>query len=340
MDMNDLFARILDSMSAATYGKCLAKAILTWTICSTRPLKTSELYDALQLDLQDSTNSVEESIRSCCGQLVYVGVQSQVQMIHLTARDYLLGASIDSEFAVEREQSHRRLLMTCLRYLIGNDMKAPRRRKLRASTVPEKRSPFASYACDSLFEHLSHSSWTDEEVLSSLARFFTSSNVLSWIEYIAKHSDLNRLIQTGKALYKFLEGSSDHTPKSSKDVTLLESWATDLVRLVMKFGRNLGSCPSSIFDLIPPFCAPATAPRKQFGTAARSIAVSGLRTEIWDDCLSTIVDIREQYSSIASSPTHFAIGTFSGKVILYKQSTCQEIGVLMHVETVRLLCLA
>ena len=124
-DMNALFARILDSMSTATYGKDLVKVILTWTVCSTRPLKTSELHDALQLDLNDSTDNVERSIRSCCGQLIYVDTQSQVQMIHLAARDYLLKTSIDSEFAVDRKQSHRRLLLTCLRYLNSDDMKAP-----------------------------------------------------------------------------------------------------------------------------------------------------------------------------------------------------------------------
>jgi hypothetical protein len=125
-DMNDLFARILDSMSTASYGKALAKAILTWTVCSIRPLKTFELYEALRLDLKDSTDSVEESIRSCCGQLVYVDANSQVQMIHLTARDFLLQPSTDSEFAVDERGGHRRLLLSCLQFLNGADIKAPR----------------------------------------------------------------------------------------------------------------------------------------------------------------------------------------------------------------------
>lgn len=336
-DMNEFFARILDSMSTASYGKTLAKAILTWTLCSTRPLKTFELYDALQLDLKDSFGSVEGSIASCCGHLVYVDAQSQVRMIHLTARDFLLRTSTDSEFAVDEREGHRRLLMTCLQYLSGDDMKGPRRRKLSASNIPKERSSFVSYACDSLFEHITHVSSTDEDVLFTLARFFRSPNVLSWIEYIAKYSDLNRLIQTGKALGKFLQGSSDHTSSSGKDVALLNSWATDLVRLVMKFGKNLAACPYSIFNLIPPFCPPATVLRKQFGTSGCTITVSGLRAETWDDCLSTIVNTREQYSSLASSKTQFAIGTFSGKVTLYKQTTCQEVGTLQHEEPVRLL---
>jgi len=334
-DMNELYARILDSMSEASYGKALAKAILTWTVCSTRAMQTSELYEALQLDLKDSTDSVERSIRSCCGQLVYIDAHSQVQMIHLTARAFLR-SDIDSEFAIKRTEGHRQLLLTCLQYLNGNDMKGPGRRKLSNSNIPKERSPFVSYACNSLFEHITHTS-ADEEVLVTLARFFSSSSVLSWIEYIAKYSDLNRLIQTGKALGNFLQGALDHMKTYAKDVALLHSWATDLVRLVMKFGKNLAASPSSIFHLIPPFCPPTSVPRKQFGISARGITVSGLRADTWDDCLSNIVNTREQYSSLASAKTQFAIGTFSGKVVLYKQSTCQEVGILHHDEPVRLL---
>ena len=46
-DMDGLYSRILDSMSNARYSKHLAKAILTWTVCSARPLTTDELYYAI-----------------------------------------------------------------------------------------------------------------------------------------------------------------------------------------------------------------------------------------------------------------------------------------------------
>lgn len=335
-DMNDLYARILDSMSTASYGKSLAKAILTWTVCSIRPLKTSELHEALQLDLKDSTDSVEASIASCCGQLVYVDTQSQVQMVHLTARDFLLRTSTDSEFAINEEEGHRRLLLTCLQYLNSDEMKGPRRRKLSASNISKERSCFVSYACDSMFEHIACVASKDKDLLATLATFLRSSNVLSWIEYIARHSDLIHLIQTGKALGKFIQRGLSGTSASKSDVALLNSWATDLVQLVMKFGENLATYPSSIFQLIPPFCPPTTAFRRQFGSGC-TIAVSGLRAETWDDCLSTIVNVREQYSSVAATKTHFSIGTFSGMIALYQQTTCQEIGTLQHQEPVRIL---
>jgi WD40 repeat protein len=110
-----------------------------------------------------------------------------------------------------------------------------------------------------------------------------------------------------------------------------------LIRLVMQFGKYLEAYPASIFQLIPPFCPSETALRKQFGSSARSIAIRGLRAETWDDCLATVVDMVEQYSSLSSSKTQFAVGCFSGKIFLFKQTTCQKIAVLEHGEPVRLL---
>lgn len=287
-DMNDLYARILNTMSQASHGKELAKAILDWTVCSRRPLKISELHEALELDLKSSVDSVEKSIRSCCGQLVYVDAKGEVQMTHLTARDFLLNPTTTSEFAITEKHGHRRLLLTCLQYLHGDESKGPRRRS-SGNSVPKVHTPFNNYASESLGEHIAHLSWMDREILSKLAKFFRSSNVLSWIEQIAKQADQQRLVEVGKSLVTFLQGSPDHTLPSSADFALLSSWATDLVRLVMQFGKNLEAYPPSIFRLIAPFCPTETALRKQFGSGLRDISVCGLRAETWDDCLGKLI---------------------------------------------------
>lgn len=336
-DMDELYSRILDSMSRAPYGKLLAKAILTWTVCSARPLTTHELYHALQIDIEDTIDSVQKSITASCGQLVYVDAQSRVQMVHQTARDFLLRSSTNSEFTVDRRSGHKRLAMTCLQYLNGNEMKGPRHRKLSVSNVVKERCPFVTYACNHLFEHVAHVSSIDDDVLFALASFLSSSNVLSWIEYLAQNSDLNRLIQTGKAFKDYLLRRSKHMSPFGKEVSLLDSWATDLVRLVTKFGRHLASSPSSIFHLIPPFCPAESAPKKQFAASGRGIAVLGLSATAWDDCLCTIVYQREQVSALTCSDKHFAVGLFSGKIWIYHQTTCQEARILQNQEPVRIL---
>lgn len=336
-DMDELYSRVLDSMSRAPYGKLLAKAILTWTVCSARPLTTHELYHALQIDIKDTIDSVQKSIIASCGQLVYVDAQSRVQMVHQTARDFLLRSSINSEFAVDRRLGHKRLAMTCLQYLSGNEMKDPRNRKLSVSNVVKARCPFVAYACNSLFEHVANVSSTDDEILVALARFLSSSNVLSWIEYLAQNSDLNSLIQTGNVFKDYLVRRSKHMSPLGKEVALLDSWATDLGRLVTKFGKHLSSSPSSIFRLIPPFCPPDSAPKKQFAASSRGIAVTGLSATTWDDCLSTIVYQREQVSALACSDKYFAVGLFSGKIMICYETTCQEARILQNQEPVRML---
>lgn len=336
-NMDELYSRILDSMSKAPYGKLLAKAILDWTVCSARPLSTHELHHALQIDINDSIDSVQKSILTSCGQLVYVDAQSRVQMVHQTARDFLLQKSIDSEFAIDRKLGHKRIAMTCLKYLNGDEMKGPRHRKLSISNVVKERCPFVKYACNSLFEHIPFVSSIDDEFLIALTKFLNSSNVLSWIEYIAKNSELNQLIQTGKGFRNYLQRRSKHTAPFGKEVVLVNSWATDLIRLVTKFGKYLSSSPSSIFHLIPPFCPPETAPKRQFAASTRGIAVLGLSATTWDDCLSTMVYQQAQSSALACSNNHFVVGLSSGEIFVYHETTCQEIQTLQHEESVKLL---
>ena len=336
-DMNELYSRILDSMSTAPYGKKLAKAILTWTVCSARPLTTTELYHALQIDIKDSIDSVERSIVSSCGQLVYVDAQSRVQLVHQTARDFLLRAGSPSEFAIDGKAGHKRLVMTCLQYLNGKEMQGPKHRRLSSSNIVKQRCPFVTYACNSFFEHIAYVSSTDDDIMFALAKFLSSSNVLAWIEYVAIQSNLNRLIQTGKMFKNFLQRRSHHLSPFGKEVALLGSWAVDLIRLVTKFGKNLVSSPSSIFHLIPPFCPPETAPRKHFAASIRGISVLGLSGTTWDDCLSTIGNPSERFSTLACCDRYFAIGMASGKIVVYNETTCQETRTLQHQEAVRIL---
>lgn len=337
-DMNALYLRILDSMSKAPpYGKVLAKAILTWAVCSSRPLTTSELYQALQIDIKDKIDNIKASIESRCGQLVYVDAQSRVQMVHQTARDFLLQASGFSEFGVEERPGHRRVFMTCLEYLNGNEMRSPKHRRLNVSNVARERGPFIIYACNSFFEHVIHVSSQDDEAFTVLTKLLSSTNILSCIEYIAQYSDLNRLIQAGKAFKKFLQRRLKHSAPVGKEFVLLDCWATDLIRLVTKFGKDIKASPSSIHHLIPPFCPPETAPRKHFAGSTRGIAVLGLSATTWDDCLSTIVDSQEQFTALACSDKSFAVGMSSGKVVIYDETTCQQSQALDHEEPVKIL---
>lgn len=336
-DMSDLYARIIDFMSTVPYGKKLTKAILTWIVCSFRPLSTDELRHALELDINDKIDNIERAIMSSCGQLVYIDQQCRVQMVHQTAREFLVRSNHSSEFAIDGKEGHKRLIMTCLRYLSGSELKGPRHRRLSATSISKQRSSFVAYACNSFFEHLFHVRSTDEEVLSALAKFLNSSNVLSWIEYIAEGSTLTRLVQAGKAFKDFLQRRSRSFLPFGKEVSLLDSWSTDLVRLVTKFGKTLSDSPTSIYHLIPPFCPPESVLRRQFASATRGITVLGLSATMWGDCLSTIAHAKEKLTALACSDKYFAVGANSGMIVIYYDITCQELRTLQHSEAVRIL---
>ncbi|KAG8529001.1 uncharacterized protein KY384_006690 [Bacidia gigantensis] len=336
-DMDSLYSRILDSMSESPYGKTLGKAILVWTVCSARPLLTEELYHALQLDIKTGIDRIEKSIAACCGELVYVDTKLRVHMVHQTARDFLLRNDIDSEFAVNKKTGHKRLTMVSLQYLYGNEMKDLRQRKLSLNNVGKTRSAFSTYACSALHQHIHQVSSSDDEVFLEIAQFLNSPNVLSWIEHLARIPDLGCIVQTGRSLRHYLRRRSRTVSPFGKDFATLDSWATDFVRLVAKFGRNLLDSPSSIYHHIPPFCPAESALKTRFAASGRGLNVLGLSTLAWDDCLATLSRPGEQLAALTCSDNYFAIGASSGCFIIYHNVTCQEIKSLNHTEPVRTL---
>lgn len=306
-NMTELYTRILDSYSKRPHSEKLTKSILKWAVCSIRQLTADEMHHAHRLDMQEN---------------------------HI-ARDFLLKASKISEFGVDRRKGHRDLTLTCLEYLKGHELKSIRHRALSPTCRMDERCSFITYAGSSFFEHLQHVDPIDEDVLYSLAEFLESANVLSWIEHVAKSASLSQLILAGKAFKNFLKRRSRSSPMVGKEVNLIDTWSTDLVRLATKFGANLVASPSSIHRLIPPFCPADSAPRKQFGDKSRSgITVLGLNAT-WNDCLSKIVHSNEAFTALACSRRHFAIGTSSGKILIHNGATCQEVKRLIHGEHLR-----
>jgi len=275
-DIDVLYSRILDTLPETRRGKEPAKSVLRWTVCSTRPLETEEFSHALQFDLNDKV--------SLCGQLVFIDLQSRVRIVHKTARQFLLRPDIDSEFAINKEFAHTRILLACMNYLTSSDMRRP---SARTRSGPKSRLElfsFAEYACTMFFQHLNFASSTDDHIAFMLARFLSSTNVLMWITYVtAQQSNLNLLAETAKALKQYLQKRSKHQSLFGKDFVIIDAWSTDLERLVTHFGTCLLASPSSIWTFIPPLCSADSALRKQFGSTGRGIFLLGLSARAWGD---------------------------------------------------------
>lgn len=269
-DMGALYTRILHDMGNARFGKDLAKAFITWTTYAFRPMTASEIQEPIEMDINDKIDDVERAISKCCGNIVYVDTHKKVQLVHSTAREFLMNGRIESEFVVSKKDGHHRIAKVCLQYLIQSDRAAAKPQVVRVGSDPENRNlhsslsetvrprrldsepeirgthrsscsqlspfeeqPFINYASKHVFQHLHFVSSTDEEILDLLSKFLSSSSVLRWIEYIATHGDLHTVYQAGKTINSMLSRRARHSPP------LVLARGQKKFHLIEKWGNDL-----------------------------------------------------------------------------------------------------
>jgi WD40 repeat protein len=343
-DMDEVYIRILDDIAGVKANQDLVKAVLTWAVCSNRPMSADELREAVQLHLKDEVSDIESAVRDCCGNLVYFDAASKrLKLLHLTVKEFLLKDDIQSEYRVDRSNGNKQLAVVCLEHLANSGTKTgrPGRQAKRgglASQIhtPGKPSAFGGYALEHAFYHVSQTRSYDEGLVALVAKFFRSPAGLGWIETLAKRSDLRRIFFAGKTIQNLLERRSEFTPAIAfaQDREFLRRWGNDLVHLVTKFGKRLLATPHAIHHLIPPFCPPSSA---IFELASRpnGMAVLGLRQQGWDDCISTLsFTAFTRPNVVAFSGDHVALGTMDKKVILYDNDTFQEALSIQHSEPI------
>lgn len=359
--MENLYSRILVHLP---YPE-LSRSILTWIVCCIRPLTVDELQYALPEFREESSSiAINELISHRYNDLLYIDRRNQVRPRHSTVTDFLLRHDINDNperLTIDRSDGHRNIALTCIGYLNGPEMGSKSRRKL--SVTPISRSPFVEYAAHFMYEHLNRTSALDNDIFAVVAAFLQSTNLLTWIEYLASRNAMETLLQTAQALKDFLRRKSKRDLLLGDDVVVVDRWAADLVRLVTKFGRQLLQYPQSIFDLIPPFCPTSSAPYEQFARDRLGISVLGLSASTWDDCICTVAPSErkpghsgepvkssrprfttrkrfgtasqaERLRSIASTDRSFAIGTSMGRISIFNDRTCLEDTILEQSMTV------
>jgi WD40 repeat protein len=335
-DMEPLYQRTLELMTHRKGGRKLAKAILTWVTCATRPLTTKELDGALNLDIKDNFPRLEESILALCGQMITVDKLGKVQMIHETAREFLLNKDLKSEFAVNKTEAHTRIARACLRYLTGEEMKPPRTiRRGSATNIGGKRANFSVYACAAFSYHLAKADPLANDVFI-LTDQFLRLNVLSWIEVIAQTQNLTPLIRAARNLRKYLDSCAAEISPLGRSMKRIRGWTTDLIRIVPKFADALTMSPSAIYSLILPFC-PTESMIHQIANPGRRLSIVGFSNVEWNDRLSCIDFHEGQTSTVCHGDEFFAVGLTTGTVALYHATSCHVYKVLNHGEAVKIL---
>ncbi|KGO65030.1 hypothetical protein PEX1_017620 [Penicillium expansum] len=320
----------------------LGQRILMWATCSRRPLSLSELAQALEPDFLPM---VEMSllINRVCGQFVIVDAATdRLVMVHQTARDHIVAT--DSELGVNLAEGHERLFNKCLSVL-EDKHRQPRDLHLLPGNLKESlKGEFFYYAMTSWAYHLDKVSADSDAPLLLLAKFLKGNHVLDWIVALAQTRKLRVLVSSAKSMSLFARRKRGRNSVTHpmvhrlQELDLVESWATDLLKLIGKFGLHLTETPTSIYQQIPPFCPKGSMiyrQFKQFAPRPHSLAVKGLSKSTWDDGLAKIsLQPATQGLIIGCAGDHFAVLTGRGVITLYNSTTFETKHVLKHAEEV------
>ncbi|KAI0156467.1 hypothetical protein GGR57DRAFT_82780 [Xylariaceae sp. FL1272] len=328
-ELSAVYGRIERTLSADLRPEDirLAKAILHWITCSERQLTLDELKEALQP--HHPVLDMRHTISKLCGDFVAIDKSGKLSMVHHTAKEFLL-QSRNQGLSINPIIAHEALLHKCLDVLLDPKF----RYRLRSSGC----HGFMKYACVSWSYHLSKAGRLDKAGLTRLASVFNSQAVLVWINAIGLVEQLKVLTNTAKALTNFLEkrkrADFEDSPLAypAQEIGLCSQWASELVRLVGKFGIHITAHPQAIYSLIPAFCPPDSAIYRQFASQdTKSPRVTGFMGTGWDDSLAKFsVGYDCQPTQVICLPGYFGILADDETVNLYHQSTFQEARKFLH----------
>ena len=312
----------------------LGQLILTWAACSRRPLVLKELAQALQPEFSVMLD-LTFTISRVCGQFVVVDSTDQLVMVHQTARDHIIATV--SALAVNVTEGHEKLFTKCLSVLEENNQR-------RDSDRRQCNQEFVRYAMTSWAYHLNMISPESDTPLLLLSKFLKGNSVLAWIASLAHQNQLKVLAYSSKSMNLYVRrkwgryAAINPLLHRVQELDLLELWATDFLKLLGKFGRNLTACPTSIYQQIPPFCPKNSMIYQQFKQHAslpHPLAVEGVSKTTWDDSLARLsLGPGSQTLTIICSGDHFAVLTATGLIVLYNSTTFEIKQTLVHAERV------
>ncbi|MCJ1409768.1 hypothetical protein MMC19_003851 [Ptychographa xylographoides] len=353
--MEKLYRKLLDSIEALktsdprNYPK--AYRMLALVACSARPLSVEEMKVALETEFTSFYN-LEKSIDQLCGHFVKIG-NSKVQLIHETARSFLLDPTEDREAFLDRGKCHEHLAKVCLSYLCDEEWR-PRLSRIQAANPAERPAhnrhlssvltnhPFTVYATFYWAYHVSQAPVESKELFTSIQKFF-DKYALSWIHAVVVMNNLRILTRSAQYLKLYVR-ESNSSPSSyikislaREDAKFLRLWAEDLIRVVGKYGLNLYQVPSCIYHVIPPLCPRESMIYKTYAQATGiALSVAGLSSQIWDDNLARLsIGEGKNISKVISTETYIVcLVDNGGVVVVYYAETCEELRRMNHGEWV------
>lgn len=338
--MEALFDRMAQSVNAAAAtslsNRQLGRTLLGWVACAQRPLSTEELNDAPEIE-DSGVFSLHRSIADLCGGFVTVDSEGKVSLIHETAREYLTqGTGLGRPLTIDIQSANGMILKRCILRLTDPALR---------SQVSRGHAPaLLDYAATMWHHHLVHSSVAAEpEMLELVVAFLKSIHVLTWVYVISKSARLRNLAAASRALGTLsaeLRRSDDVSGRKREAAIVIDGWATDLIKILGKFGSVLRQHPDSIYKLVPPFCPQDSMVYRQFGRReSRVLRVSGSTSTIsWDDCLArfSVPEGATAASVIVAGSriTVLSMKQSASQITLYDSAAFEEQQLIIHPERV------
>jgi WD40 repeat protein len=311
----------------------LGQSILGWVTCAQRVLSVEELSDALG---NDDLLEIHRTIGDLCGGFVVVDKEGKVAMIHETAREYLMrGGDRDRPFSIDRRSTNDKLFKRCILRLTDP--------ALRSQINRNQPPALLEYATGAWFIHLSLGPATQPDIMDTLVKFLRGPHVLTWMQVAARRKELRALVVASRYLtdvvFKLRSLGDNESLAHRQAIAVIEGWATDLIKIVGKFGNSLNQNPDSIHKLIPPFCPQDSIIYQQFGRKeSKALHVSGITSSTWDDCLARFsLEQGFMASAVLAAGSRIVILANirkSSHIIVYNSATFEEQGRIAHPERV------
>ncbi|KAI1173966.1 hypothetical protein F4777DRAFT_413626 [Nemania sp. FL0916] len=327
--MNDFYSDIVGKIEQSANAD-LAKSILKWIVSAPDPLSIDELREAVKLDINRTllTTGSEAAVSQICRNLVTVNSDAQVQLMHQTAKTYLM--SKDSNFYISKRQAHEDIALVCLTYLNGSSFQP--RNSRRTHMIDNNVVAFDRYAVLHFSYHMEHSRSVSRSVLEGLQRFMNTKTLI-WVERIAERGKMAPIIRAIRSLKQYLARLFEARHPFDNSLTELGSWINDLTRLVTNFGNNIIDSPPSIHILIPAMCPTSSILHKTYAVHTRHKIICS-SNETWDE-RSSCIPFRSDAKSVATNSKYIAVGLVKGQIRIYEQSTLELVDELYHGGPVR-----
>ena len=333
-NMNQVFERLLEGICRNEHAVPLARSIFMWSLMSLHPLSIDELQLAIKLDTNQTVHNLDKNIHAICGQLIRVSPKNQVEVIHQTAKIYLLQQE-HPDFAINKQDCHRRIARICFR-IIAENLKGLQPRSSKQKLTGNRPVALMEYACKFFSDHLQQCSSADSETWNLLWKFL-NSNVPYWIEHLAIRGNLRYIPHTAKNLLSYLRRRAKELSPVFPEKDLLESWGQDLIRLTAKFGTNLSISPSAIHSWVLAMCPSDSAISKTYISRPWGTLITGAVDKTWDDCLTRIDYPARQADVVAHGDQYSAVAVSDGSIFIYFQDSIQSKSILTQDEKVKLL---